>query len=546
MYNELTNAEEIREGCDIKAINIMLQGLPQDIYNQVNHHTEAKDIWDIVKLLIEGLEISLQERESKLFDEFHMFTLVPGETIHTYYLRIRGTSTTGLVKVIHCYHCQKEGHVARKCTKPKRPRNSTSFKKKAMLAEALESRVALDEEQMELLADNGETVTTGRIQENLLDRVSQLFSLPERLKVDNTSNGFSYLVIVPLHCDNKSAIQIAANTMMHVKIKHFDLDVHLVREKVASGLIKTVKVDSKSQVAHVLTKALGSAQHAHYYNPQQLPTNPIEQPTLTLIEHPTSLPSSTTETSPAAPQTNAHTNIAPTNVHPMVTRAKAGISRPIDKLTLHNTTISPIPKSHIHSFRDPNWKKAMHIVRSIVRCRLIANGLSQQLGIDCDETFSPVVKPTTIRTVLSLTRFASFATRISFAHSKTDMSLFVFHWDSDIDYLLLYVDDIALLHSEFAMTDLGSLNYFLGISSQRSASGIFLSQSKFAEEILERAHMQHCNPLAGALQYLSSTWPDFFYVVQQDCLYMHDPRDPHFSALNRILRYVRDTIGHGL
>nr|GEV22687.1 ribonuclease H-like domain-containing protein [Tanacetum cinerariifolium] len=115
----------------------------------------------------------------------------------------------------------------------------------------------------------------------------------------------------------------------------------------------------------------------------------------------------------------------------MVTRAKAGISRPIDKLTLHNTTTSPIPKSHIHAFRDPNWQKAMleeynalitngtwvlvpgpanvNIVRSIwlfrhiVRSWLIANGRSQQLGIDCDETFSPVVKPTTIRIVLSLT-----------------------------------------------------------------------------------------------------------------------------------------------
>ncbi|GJX11377.1 ribonuclease H-like domain-containing protein [Tanacetum coccineum] len=105
-------------------------------------------------------------------------------------------------------------------------------------------------------------------------------------------------------------------------------------------------------------------------------------------------------------------------------------------------------------------------------------------------------------------RFASFITRVGFQHSKTDTSLFVYHMGSDVAYLLLYVDDIiltasstallqriiTLLHSEFAMTDLGSLNYFLGVSAQRSKSGLFLSQSKFAEEILERAHMQHCNP----------------------------------------------------
>ncbi|GJT67095.1 ribonuclease H-like domain-containing protein [Tanacetum coccineum] len=170
-------------------------------------------------------------------------------------------------------------------------------------------------------------------------------------------------------------------------------------------------------------------------------------------------------------------------------------------------------------------------------------------------------------------------------HSKTDASLFVFHRGSDIAYLLLYVDDIVLtasstallqriitvLHGEFAMTDLGSLNYFLGISAQRSSSGLFLSQSKFAEEILERAHMQHCNPcrtpvdtesklgsdgdpvsdptlyrsLAGALQYLTFTRPDISYAVQQVCLYMHDPRAPHFTALKRILRYVCGTLTFG-
>ncbi|GJT91649.1 ribonuclease H-like domain-containing protein [Tanacetum coccineum] len=52
--------------------------------------------------------------------------------------------------------------------------------------------------------------------------------------------------------------------------------------------------------------------------------------------------------------------------------------------------------------------------------------------------------------------------------------------------------------------------------------------------------------LAGALQYLTFTRPDISYAVQQVCLFMHDPQDPHFSTLKRILRYVRGTSTSGL
>ncbi|GJU00509.1 hypothetical protein Tco_1110847 [Tanacetum coccineum] len=65
----------------------------------------------------------------------------------------------GQAKVIYCYSCQEEGYMARLCTKPKRQRNSAWFKQNVMLAEALESRVVLDEEQMALLAENGDIVT---------------------------------------------------------------------------------------------------------------------------------------------------------------------------------------------------------------------------------------------------------------------------------------------------------------------------------------------------------------------------------------------------
>nr|GEU75112.1 ribonuclease H-like domain-containing protein [Tanacetum cinerariifolium] len=98
---------------------------------------------------------------------------------------------------------------------------------------------------------------------------------------------------------------------------------------------------------------------------------------------------------------------------------------------------------------------------------------------------------------------------------------------------------IASLHSEFAIKD---LNYFLGISAQRLASSLFLSQSKFVDKILERAHMQNCNPCRTPVDTGSKLSSDGDPV----CLYMHEPRDQHFSALKRILCYVCGTLDYGL
>nr|GEW12238.1 hypothetical protein [Tanacetum cinerariifolium] len=47
-YAKLSAAEKIKADCDMKATNIILHGLPADIYSLVNHHRVAKDLWEIV------------------------------------------------------------------------------------------------------------------------------------------------------------------------------------------------------------------------------------------------------------------------------------------------------------------------------------------------------------------------------------------------------------------------------------------------------------------------------------------------------------------
>jgi len=171
--------------------------------------------------------------------------------------------------------------------------------------------------------------------------------------------------------------------------------------------------------------------------------------------------------------------------------------------------------------------------------------------------------------------------------AKSDTSLFIYHHVAETAYLLLYVDDIVLtassesllrriiasLQQEFAMKDLGALHHFLGVAVEPHPAGLLLHQRQYTLDILERARMTDCKPcstpvdtqgklsetegtpvtdpttyrsLVGALQYLTFTQSNITYAVQQICLHMHDPREPHLTALKRILRYLRGTVDFSL
>ncbi|GKA21784.1 hypothetical protein Tco_0707746 [Tanacetum coccineum] len=103
IYVELSDAKKIQADYDMKATNIILQGLPADIYSLVNHHGVAKDLWERVQLLMQGTSLTKQERECKLYDAFDKFTHIKRESLHKYYLRF-----TQLINDMNIYNTKME------------------------------------------------------------------------------------------------------------------------------------------------------------------------------------------------------------------------------------------------------------------------------------------------------------------------------------------------------------------------------------------------------------------------------------------------------
>nr|GEV24307.1 hypothetical protein [Tanacetum cinerariifolium]GEX82596.1 hypothetical protein [Tanacetum cinerariifolium] len=147
------------------------EGLPKDIYSLINHYTDAKDIWDNVKMLLEGSELTKEDRESQLNQATIQDGKVVVQNVHGRQNRGQGNNTRGAgatsyggaqnrvgyanpgqARPIKCYNYNGIGHLAKNCTQPKRPQNLEYFKDKMLLMQAQKNGVALNEEQLLFIA----------------------------------------------------------------------------------------------------------------------------------------------------------------------------------------------------------------------------------------------------------------------------------------------------------------------------------------------------------------------------------------------------------
>lgn len=410
------------------------------------------------------------------------------------------------------------------------------------------------------------------------------------------------------------------------------------------------------------------------------PSAPVVAPRNTSSPAPVTSNIPSSESSPLSNDTIPIPSPPPVmNKHPMITRSKTGNLKP-------RVLLSQIEPSTVkQALSDPKWLEAMQAEymallnnqtwtlvtlpphRKPIGCkwvfrvkenpdgsinkykaRLVAKGFHQQARFDFKETFSPVVKPVTIRVILTLAltfnwpvqqidvnnaflndhleeevfmvqppgfeasdkslvcklnkalyglkqaprawyeRLTKALLQFGFCPSRCDPSLFTFSAQGARLFVLVYVDDILItgtssqlisdlihkLNAQFALKELGSLDYFLGIEVKRLKNGcLLLNQSKYIRDLLLKANMAESKGISspmvascklsrfgtdtmadphlyrsvvGALQYATLTRPDITYSVNKVCQFMSNPLETHWKAVKRILRYLKGTIYHGL
>ncbi|KAL6349136.1 hypothetical protein AAG906_033792 [Vitis piasezkii] len=237
-----------------------------------------------------------------------------------------------------------------------------------------------------------------------------------------------------------------------------------------------------------------------------------------------------------------------TNIHPMPrgfkceTKHHEWLSAMDDEIQAlkKNDTWDLVPRPINHNVVGCRWifKTKLHANGSIERhkARLVAKGFSQIHGLDFEDTFI------------------------------SNSSLFVHHTTTNTIYLLLYVDDMVLrtnptliktlitqLSKEFAMKDLGSLHYFLSVEVQHNSQGLFLSQTKYALDLLQRLDMIEAKPIStpfvvGQISPLRKLfWIPLFSVSCEALQYLtitrlHHGLQLHRTSSHELLAYY-DSIG---
>lgn len=174
-----------------------------------------------------------------------------------------------------------------------------------------------------------------------------------------------------------------------------------------------------------------------------------------------------------------------------------------------------------------------------------------------------------------------------YARGGADSTLFIKKEKNQLMVAQIYVDDIIFggvsnqlvqqcvqqMEGEFEMSLVSELKFFLGIQISQLKDNIFITQSKYAANIVKKFGLESSKtkrtPLAthvkitkdeggkdvemslfrsmiGSLLYLTASRPDIAHSVGICARYQAAPKESHLNLVKRTIRYIQGTLNHGL
>eukprot|EP00253_Pinus_taeda_P030092 PITA_30092 len=211
---------------------------------------------------------------------------------------------------------------------------------------------------------------------------------------------------------------------------------------------------------------------------------------------------------------------------------------------IQNNVWDVVPRPQGKSMVSSKWLyKVKQTVDASVekhKARFVACVFSQVEGIDYDETFAPVA------------RIDNYFTRLGFTKSEANANLYCIMVEGKPLIIVLYVNDLILTGDdqliqsckrEFKMKDMGLMHYFLGMEVWQKDGEVFVSQGKYANEILRCFHMEKYKPmqtpLAGNWRKEDANSSELSQAIVQ-------PTKMFWKAMKHVLRYLRGTSQYGL
>ncbi|GKD38193.1 putative ribonuclease H-like domain-containing protein [Tanacetum coccineum] len=222
------------------------------------------------------------------------------------------------------------------------------------------------------------------------------------------------------------------------------------------------------------------------------------------------------------------------------------------------------------------------------KARLVAQGHTQEEGIDYDEVFAPVARIEALRMFLAYASYMGFMVyqmdvKSAFLYGQIEEEVYVCQPPGfeDPDHPdKIYVDDIIfrstnkelfdefekLMTDKFKMSSMGELTFFLGLQIQQKKNGIFISQDKYVKEILTKFKYNDVKTastpvdlekpmvkdgdatdvdehlyrsMIGSLTYVTASRPDIMFAVCACARFQVSPKASHLLAVKRIFKYIQ-------